>query len=172
MKGLTLGPLLEIEGHLPRGPSKIMSFASKNIVLAHDQNGKLELIYPRQTRKTSLAECADLEDAYTALHEGAPPKACLVDQPRLPKGRLRVVLIQDAITYKKRTAEREPIPPYRHPYELLEHEKPTVLVDERGEYFVGNQRWITVTSRGIEDRGARANKHRSLATLVDAWWAR
>lgn len=175
--GITLGPLLEIEGHEPNGTPKTMTFGhgrTHGLVLAHTELLKMELVYPRQTTRIPTHLCEPIADTYTDLHEGAEPNACVEDQPRYPRGRTRVVLIQDAITYKKRTAEpnQSKIPPYRHPYDLEEHEKPTLLVDQAGEYFVGNQRWITVTSGGIEDRGSRANPSRRIVSLVDRWWAR
>ena len=176
---VTLGPLLQLEGHIPRGGGpKTMDFGTgrtRGLILAFTKDTKkLVLVYPRQTRRAPMDGCRDLADTYTDLHEGAEPIACFEDQPRVPRGRTRVVLVQDAITYRKRTAEpNQPrIPPYRHPYELAEHEKPTLLIDEAGEYFVGNQRWITVTDGGIEDRGSRANPSRRLTSLVDYWWAR
>jgi hypothetical protein len=172
---ITLGPLLQLEGHTPDGVKRTMDFGSgrtRGLILAHDELLKMELVYPRQTKQIATRRCEPLADTYTALHEGAAVDACFEDLPRRPHGRTKVVLVHDAITYKKRTDEPDPIPPYRHKYELDEHEKPTLLIDERGEYFVGNQRWITVTEGGIEDRGSRANPSRRLVSLVDHWWAR
>jgi hypothetical protein len=140
-------------------------------------------VYPRQTQRISTGSCERLADTYTPLHEGAEINACFEDQPRKPKGRTRVALVQGAITYKKRTAEpnQPKIPPYRHPYDLEDHEKPTLLVDQAGEYFIGNQRWITVIEGGIDDNGSRQNplisdrggrQNPRWRSIVDSWWAR
>lgn len=165
---MTLGPLLQLEGHAPGGKRTTMDFGTgktRGLILAHDEHRKMVLIYPRQTTKIATSHCKPIAGIYTDLHEGAEPNACVIDQPRRPKGKTKIVLIHDAISYEKRTAEPE-THPYRHAYKLAESEKPTLLVDEAGEYFVGNQGWITVTEGGIEDRSARANP----TSIVDHWW--
>ncbi len=183
-KHVTLGPLLELEGHLPDGTPKTMTFGTgrtRGLILAftHDTK-KLVLVYPRQTKKIATDHCKPLEDLYVPLHEGAEINACFEDLPRSPNGRTRVALIQDAITYKKRTAEpnQPKIPPYRHPYDLEDHEKPTLLIDQAGEYFIGNQKWITVIEGGIDDNGSGLisnhgrRQNPSWGSIVDRWWAR
>ncbi len=170
---ITLGPLLQLEGHVPGGGRRTMDFGNgrtHGLILAHTELKKMVLIYPRQTTKIPTGQCRPLVDTYTDLHEGAAPNACFRDRPRHPHGKTKIVLVHDAITYQKRTAEPDEHP-YRHKYELAEEEKPTLLVDEAGEYFVGNQNWIIVTEGGIEDRGSRSNPKRS-PSIVDYWWAR
>ena len=184
---ITLGPLLQLEGHLPDGTPKTMDFGSgktRGLILAFvEQTKKLVLVYPRQTSKIPTDRCERLSDTYVPLHEGAEIDACFEDQPRVPKGRTKVDLIWDAVTYKKRTAEpnQPKIPPYRHPFDLEDHEKPTLLIDQAGEYYIGNQRWVTVIEGGIDDAGSRQNprisdrggrQNPSYRSIVDSWWAR
>lgn len=165
----TLGPLASIEGHTPDGRYYTIRAAdvetktdgevtrcvlfSNTPDLVHDENGKLDLVYPTKTRPLHTPSQAirnALELPYTALHEGRSPDGYLWDKPRIGESQASFALIIDAASYVKPTREST-LHLYRHPIELSENSKPTLAISKNQELWFRNQDSVRVTERGIED---------------------
>lgn len=165
----TLGPLTSIEGHtadgerftirvadVKSGPDGVVESCvlhSNTPDLVHDENGKMDLVYPTKTRplRTPSRAVRDaLAPTYTALHEGRAPGSYWRDLPRVGSELAKDALVIDAISYIKETRESD-LHVYRHPIELSENRKPTLAISPNQELWFRNQGSVSVTERGIED---------------------
>ncbi len=168
-KHTTFGPLASIEGHTRDGRRFTLLAADVDagkdgIVyrcvlhtnspdLVHDENGKLDLVYPGKTRRLATPATAirrALEPVYTALHEGRAPGSYWMDEPRVGRSSAKDALIIDVVSYVKETTEI-PLHLYRHPIELSEKLKPVLAISKDQELWFRNQGSVRVTERGIED---------------------
>ena len=165
----TLGPLVSIEGHtldgerfvirvadVKSGPDGVVESCvlhSNTPDLIHDENGKMDLVYPTKTRRLNTPSRAvrdALAPTYTALHEGQEPGSYWRDLPRVGSELAKDALVIDAASYIKETRESD-LHVYRHPIELSENRKPTLAISPNQELWFRNQGSVSVTERGIED---------------------
>ena len=168
-KHTTLGPLVSIEGHTVDGERFTIHVAdvksgydglvescvlhANTPDLVHDENGKLDLIYPTKTRRLDTPSRAvrdALDPTYTALHEGRAPGSYWRDLPRVGGELAKDALVIDAASYIKETLEAD-LHVYRHPIELSENRKPTLAISPNQELWFRKQGSVRVTERGIED---------------------
>ncbi len=176
-KHTTFGPLATIEGHTPDGRFFTISAADVEVRpkflfwggdgevtrcvlhlntpdLVHDENGKMDLVYPSKTNPGSAPTGAirtSMVKTHTALHEGRSPTSWWDDKPRVGGHLAKDALIIDAMSYVKATLDTPPLRLYRHPIELPENEKPTLAISKNQELWLKNQDSVLVTERGIED---------------------
>lgn len=168
-KHTTLGPLVSIEGHTASGERFVLYVAEvdsgrdgivrswvkyeNDPILIHDENGKLDLVYPAKTRlnrNPSRAVKEALDPVYTALHEDHAPGSYWKDLPRVGERFAKDALTIDAVSYIKETREPD-LHVYRHEIELSENRKPTLAISPNAELWFRNQGSVSVTERGIED---------------------
>lgn len=112
---------------------------------------------PKRRRKNPSTSNAKLKARvariYTALHEGQGPDKFVTDPPlKQPKFLVSLGRIPEFVYYKKTT---DGVHGYQHDIELPPEKQPILAHDENGKLHIVNQKHITVTAHGIEDKMAR-----------------
>ncbi len=111
----------------------------------------------KKNRKNPTASDSNLRTKvakiFTDLHEGQPPDKFVTDPPlKQPKFLVSLGRIPEFV-YWKRTTDGEH--GYQHDVELPPEKQPILAHDENGKLHIVNQKHITVTAHGIEDKMAR-----------------
>jgi hypothetical protein len=89
---------------------------------------------------------------YTDLHEGQAPDKFVTDPPlKQPKFLVSLGRIPEFVYFKRTT---DGVHGYEHKVELPPEKQPILAHDENGKLHIVNQKHITVTAHGIEDKVA------------------